>query len=563
MTMLSTDQTFRITPSEAKLWPYSGTIQIEGEFIKYKRKRYTYRDASNVWQIKYVSSEEERIKLDQINPEKAPFNYFDGRLDATGGRGQWGTTAATHSVDLSGWGYNRITATNRAGSTTAVKYWNGGVIHDRTNGLLKLQTNKTFGGNTWYVATRGSRNDSPPYWYGTRMRFPTSGYTFGAAGLVMTAGDYDNGYYIEVTRTAAISSKDRKYTHELRFYVKYNNGTIKTIGPNAGAGVPLNIVAGIWYDLDVHFEWQGTNRVVNIMLNGVSRLTAVVPVGLGTGESIGGRYGFFARGNTAAEFEYLYSSTYPINDAFDQEGWFDRIQGGYQSSQYDREWTYGYRTNTKLKTSKPPTKYVSRYGSRMMDEFGPVVHEIREYDVDFEKKPMIHSNLYISNDRQVICPEYTGTPFGASFILANTARVNAIVNGEDTLSFGAGNPVEQKMLVYGRLVTQEEPATETVKNLAAINRRGEVEVDIESQWIQSKTTAAAIAAWITKHWSGGNDEITISAIGNPLIQLGDLVAVNYPDKAFAYATHRYFVIGAEHSFDGGLETSYTLRRAKV
>jgi hypothetical protein len=315
--------------------------------------------------------------------------------------------------------------------------------------------------------------------------------------------------------------------------------------------------------MDVHFEWQGTTRVVNIMINGVSRLTASVPVGMGTGQSIGGRYGLFTRGYTVAEFEYLYSSTYAVNDSFDQEGWFDRIRGGFQSSQYDREWTYGIRRNAKTRVGKPTTTAIARYASRMMDEYGPVLHEVREYDIDFEKKPMIHSNLYISNDAQVVCPEYIATPFGAKFVLANTARVNAVVNGEDTLSFGINNPVEQKMLVYGREVKREEAATYTVKNAAAINRRGEVEVDIESDWIQSQATAKAIGDWITKHWSGGNDEINISAIGNPLIQLGDLVAVNYPDKAMTFTTHRYFVIGVQHDFDGGLTTNLTLRRCKV
>jgi hypothetical protein len=550
---------FRITPTEAKLWPYAGTVQIEGEFIKYTKKSYTYRNGSGNWINAYIASEEERLKLDALNPSLAPFNYFNGYFyTGLDGRGQWGTTTASHVTDLGGWGFNHI----RTGGE-ALRTWNGGLILDRNQGVAKLDTNKTFSKFSWYVCTRGSRNDSPPYWYGTRMRFPTSGYSFGAAGIVITAGDYDNGYYIELTRTAAISSADRKYTHELRFYVKYNDGHIKTIGPNGGAGVPLSIVEGIWYDLDIHFEWQGSDRVVNIMVNGVSRMQAVVPEGMGTGESIGGRYGFFSRGDTIAEFEYLYSSTYAVNDAFDEEGWFDRIQGGYQSSQYDREWTYGYRTNRKLRYHRPTAYVRSRYASRLMDEFAPVVHEVREYNIKFDKFPVIHSSLYISNDNQIICPEYNGNPFGANFVLANTARVNAIANGEDTLSFGADNPVEQKLLVYGRLVSRDEEQTVTVKNDAAVNRRGTVEVDVTSDWIQSKTAAQEIANWITQNWGGGSDEIKITAFGNPLIQLGDLVAIQYPAKSMTYAKNKYFVVGVENSYDGGLETNVTLRRAKL
>jgi len=395
------------------------------------------------------------------------------------------------------------------------------------------------------------------------MRFPSTGNTYGAAGIVMSAGDYDNGYYFELIRTDRISATDReKYTHELCFYVKYNDGTIRRIGPNGGKGIPLSIVAGIWYDLDIHFEWQSSTPTVSVMVNGVTRMSAVVPSGQDAGESIGGRYGFFTRGDSCAEFEYLYASTYSINDSFDQEGWFDRVHGGFQSSQYDREWTYGMKTNTKVKRSRT-YKVQGRYGSRMMDEFGPVVHEIRQYDVTFESFPVIHSNLYISNDSQIVCPEYNSNPFGANFMLANTARINAVANGEDSLTYGVDNTVDQKLLVYGRLVKREDEQTVTVKNDAAVNRRGAVEIDISSEWVQSKTAATEIGDWITEHWGGGSDEVNITSIGNPLIQLGDLVAVQYPAKSMTYATHKYFVVGVENTYSGGLETAVTLRRAKL
>jgi hypothetical protein len=563
VTMLSTATTFVINNTDAKIWPYSGIIQVEGEFIQYDSKGYTYRAANGAWVSKYIKSLEEQTALDKLNPNLSYQNYYNGYFHISK-RGLWGTTAKTHSVDISGWGYNRYGTTNTSGGNTNVVFWNAGRIHNVASGTMSLKTNKSFTPNSWYVCTRGSRNDSPPYWYGTRLRFDKSGYTYGAAGLVFTAGDYDNGYYVELVRTKAITATDRaKYTNELVFYVKYNNGSIKRIGPNGGKGIPVNIAEGVWYDLDVHFEWNTSgDRVVSIMLNGVTRMTAVVPQGQGTGESIGGRYGVFTRGFTFAEFEYLYASTYAVNETFDQEGWWDRVNGGYQSSQYDKEWTYGYRTNTKLKYGKPPQKVRSRYGSLLMDDFGPVVHEVREFDVTYEKKPVLYSTIYMSNENQVICPEFNASAFGAKFVLANTARINAVVSGEDTTTFGADNAVDQKLLIYGRTITQDDEKTYTVKNDAAINRRGVVEVDIESPWIQTETFAKSIGTWITTHWGGGSDEIEITAVGNPVIQIGDVVAVNYPLKNMTYLKNRYFVVGIAQSFDGGLSTRFTLRRMK-
>jgi hypothetical protein len=563
-TMASNATSFRITPTEAKVWPYTGTIQVEGEFIKYTSKGYTYRNASNAWVSAYVASEEERLKRDAENPSMAAMNYFNGYFyTGAAGRGMYGTTAAAHNVTLSDWTYNRITSTNRGGFAP-VKAWNGGIMLNTNDGVVKLSTNKTFGRNTWYTCTRGSRNDAPPYWYGTRMRFPNTGNTYGAAGLAISAGDYDSGYYVEVIRTDKMSVSDRNlYTHELCFYVKYHDGTIRRLGPNGNKGVPLSIAPGVWYDLDVHLEWQNAIPQISIMVNGVTRLTTSIPSGYGFGESTGGRYGFFTRGDSCAEFEYIYASTYAVNDTFDQPGWFDRITGGYQSSQYDREWTYLTAVRNRWKTGHPLQKVVARYASRLMDEFSPVVHEVREYDVKFDKTPVIYSTLYLSNDKQVICPEYNSNPFGAKFVVANTARVNAILNGEDTLTFGSDNPVEQKMLIYGRLVNKGEEKTATVKNDAAVNRRGTVEVDVSSDWIQSETAANEIGTWITQNWGGGSSEVKVTAIGNPLLQLGDIVAIQHPDKSMTYATHKYFVVGIEHSFDGGLDTNFTLRRAKL
>lgn len=554
----STDTAFRITSAEAKLWPYTGIIQVEGEMIRYVSKSYSYRNAGGTWTSAYIDSEEKRAALDAQNPALSFANYFNGYMFAgTANRGLWGSVPATHLVDISGWYYNHYRTTSGAW-----KAWNGGLVENKQNGTMSLVTNKTFTANTWYAATRGNGTDQRPIWYGTRLRFPTSGYGYGAAGLVIAAGTNDSGFYVELVRTKAIDAVARaKWTNELCFYVRYSNGSIKRIGVNGGKGTPFAVGEGVWYDLDVKIEASGSNQVVTLMLNGVVKNVIVVPAGSLPDTPASGRYGLFTRGWTSAEFEYYYASTYSINDSFDQQGWFDRVQGGYQSSQYDREWVYQWRTATRV-VKKKTYKYNQRFAATMMDEFGPVVHEVREYDVKFDKT-VLNSQLYISNDKQIICPEYVATPFGAKFLLANSARVNAIANGEDTLMFGIDNPVTQKMLVYGRTIVKGDEATVTVRNEAAVNRRGGVEIDISSEWIQSKTAATEIGNWITLHWGGGNDEVKITATGNPLLQLGDVIAVSHPDKSMTYVKNRYFVVGISHSFDGALESTFTLRRVKA
>jgi hypothetical protein len=550
-TMGSGDASFRITPADAKVWPYTGVIQVEGEFIRYTYKGYYYYDVDNVLKHTYIKAETDRVNLDKKNPARAYMNHFSGFMYCSGTRGLWGSSAKAHAVDIANWNSARY----RIGTGT-LKTWAAGKVHNKNAGSLQISAPRTTLKTLWYVVTRGASVDSAPVFYGTRMKFPSGGFPYGAAGMVLSAGANDSGYYIELIRSKAMGVADRAVTNELNIYVRKSDGTFKRINK----GTPFFVPDNTWFDLDAKLETVGGNVVVSVAVNGVQRMTTTFAPANQTGESIGGRYGVFVRGYSRAEFEYYYASTSTVNDTFDQEGWFDRVYGGYQSSQAMREWTYGMRWNTKFRVGKPPAKFYARYNSLMMDEFGPVVHEVREMDVKFEEGPVLHSKIYISNDSQVICPEYIGQPFGASFVLANTARRNVIVNGEDSVTFGAENSVDQKLLIYGRTVNRDEQQTVTVSNDAAINRRGVVEVDIDSEWIQNKTAATEIANWITKHWGGGTDEVTVTTIGNPLLELGDIVAVEAPEKAMAFATHQYFVVSIRHSFDGGLESTFTLRR---
>src|ERR1044072_7962244 len=233
--LLVADTYFTIKATESVTWPYSGIVQIEGEFIRWDAKYYTYYNAAGTKSYAYLTSNEDKVKYDKLNPTLAYLNAFNGRMRIpAGGRAIWNTTAANHYVDITGWTSNRYRI-----MTGTVRSWNGGVIHNKDRSSLTLLTNNSFNKNSWYVATRGSSSDSPPYYYGTRFKFggPNTGYTYGAAGMVINAGSNDNGYFVELIRTSSINSVDRqKYNHELNFYVRYTNGTIKRIGPDGGKG---------------------------------------------------------------------------------------------------------------------------------------------------------------------------------------------------------------------------------------------------------------------------------------------------------------------------------------
>jgi hypothetical protein len=559
-TVTNTGLIFKITPTEATTWPYTGIFQVEGEFVRYSKKGYTYKNAGGTFVTTYIASQDEKEALDKVYPGGGYVNYFNGDLQVASltDRGIWGTTAATHELGTSNWVRKRY---RTLGGT--IYNWNAGFIHEKNNSTVRLITNSTFTGNSWYVVGAGSSANAAPAYFGTRLRFTTGR----AAGLAMGVNSNDAGYYVELLKTASIGTTERTYTNELCFYVRHTDGSIQRFGPNGGKGIAMSVIDGAWYDLDVKFETVGSNYNFLIRVNGAIRMAVSVPTSSGTGLSFGGGFAMFVRGYTNTQFEYFYTATNsPVSftEPFDEEGWWDRIKDGYQSGQWDRQWTYGYTYVSRLRYGRyVPIQIVNRYAYRFMDEFGPIVHEVREFDVEFSKSPVLHSSLYLSNDAQVINPEYLSNPFKASFVLANASRENAIVSGEDTLTYGEDNPVSQKFLIYGRTFTQEEERTETVKDEAAVKRRGEQALDIDSEWVQTEAAAKALGNWIVYHWSGGADEVDASIFGNPLLQLGDIVSVNYPLVNMAPSTHQYFVVGLEHSFDNGLETNLKLRRRKI
>lgn len=556
--MTSSATTLRITPANATTWPPTGIMQIEGEFVRYGSKEYQYYDSTGVIKTAYIKSLAEQKEKDRLNPGMEWRNTFTGRFGDLE-RGIWNTSPEAHSVDADGY-LKRYKEDNKP-----ITEWGGGFILNKNSSTVTLATNATFGQTAWYVASRGAKADSVPYYYGTRLRFPSGGSnTNAAAGLVISLGNGDAGFYCEIAQSDKINAAVQ---HELNFYVKHSDGTIKRFGPDGGKGIPMIVGPDLWYDIDVAFRWETeaeSARLFSIMINGgqTGLLNVTVPQGQGIGETLGGRFGIFTRGYTRAEFEYLYAVTDPENQGFDVGGFYDRVRGGWASGQWDREWTYGYRTITKkINGSNQTVK--SRFGSRLFDEFGPIAHEVREYNVDFSRFPALHSSLYCSNDSQIIAPDYSGDPFGASFILANTARHDAVARGTDTITAGEGNDIEQNLLIYGRVVTQDEEKTYTVKDEEAIRRRGVVEVEINNPWIQTDEFAKALGDWIADHWSGGCDELSVSIFGNPLLQLGDLVAINYPSRDMYRDDEKFFVVGISNSWDNGLTTQLTLRRARI
>jgi hypothetical protein len=83
-------------------------------------------------------------------------------------------------------------------------------------------------------------------------------------------------------------------------------------------------------------------------------------------------------------------------------------------------------------------------------------------------------------------------------------------------------------------------------------------LQLDSEWIQSKEAAYKMLKIVEMGLEGFSKTVTLNIFGNPLIQVGDIVALTYSLNGIN--SQRYMVQSVSHSFDTGLSTSIKMNR---
>jgi len=551
---LTTTSTYlRIPQNMVSYWPYESKVEVDGEILSYSGKHFIYFTGSDGSTLNwaFVKSQDEYDMLNkQTLPEYRYKNSFSGYL-LIEERGLWQTTANDHPVDFTG--YHTKMVTNDQTSPTTYNnvtntYWTPGssvvtiIAHPYMNGP-----------NDLYFINRDNSSSSGYQMHGTRLYFG-GGYQTNRAGLgIRQAGNEEDGYFAELRPSSTIAN--RAAANEITLFRRNSrNWTVMH------SGFPLPIAEGIWYDLDMEVQTNGTTDTVSVWVNGL-----LVARGTATGAARmtnSGKMSMYARGKTAVAFEYIYGVdvTAFASDGF---GFYDLKYGGVRGGMWEREqvWQTGYRYKRIMKEKYRWGKAPYRKNVYFFDDFGPFVHEVREFEVAHDPNPTQYSTIYNTNDWLSVVAEYYSSPFKSHFTIANIGRTDAILNGDDTLSYGGSEQaISQACVVLGRDLVVEDDQKVTVTDLRAVRARGLIEADLTSDWMQTRAMAQDIADWIVQHWGGGVDSIEVEIFGNPLIEVGDVVNINYTEKNMTTATHVYFVTGVKNDFENGVATTLSLRR---
>lgn len=556
----STDMWIRQT--DAAFWLYESMINIRGEILRYKGKEYVLYKIGGSVEKKWIFSQEEKELADtQSDPSLKWKNYFTGRLKIEE-RGMFGSGTVDHKIKQDTWS-GAIMRNDRL-----TNIWNNGFL--QKDGYVQMTSPPNADERIFHLKRHETAVTAPYVRLGGRFRFSRGGFQSG--GFWFGGNNLDSGYYLNFQTTEHSDTIDkREWRHEMSLMVARTNGTPVTHVPASGSGgdgtkgYRRQIDVGAWYDIDIIFKRStgGTNpENITVFINGVQAGNWRVDAAFRPGTTTG-RWGLFVRGLSQMDFDHAYSVGTEFTSESDTSTWLDLRTGSFTSGYIQRDWKYDTTTINPFYKGKYHPQMVSRSNYAFV-EFGPQVHEMRVFDVKFDSDsvPVQHSSLYMSNTSQVAIIEYTSDPFGAKFLLANASRDNAVVSGEDSLTFGIENVVNQKMFVYGRALYQNEDQSITKENEASIRRNGVSALTFESRFIQTKNMAEDVAQWVVDMWGEEIDEISAEIFGNPFLQLGDLVSLNYPMYDMSPSTHKYFVVALSNSFSQGLDTRLTLRRAR-
>jgi len=442
------------------------------------------------------------------------------------------TTSPSEDIDLSN---STTTATENIGTSTA---FSGNRQLQRS--YLKIQnTNKDLNSYALAIKNTGISTAYKKYSFGAGILFastlnePTSG---GGIGF-FTNSVGTNGYFIELQTDQ--SNKDLK-DKSLKIYKVINTKKIYLQdSQDTESGKLLGgVLTSALYKLDIDVTIDTGVTVIDVYVNNF-KITAVDTDVAGTTDpkkkviAPTPNIALFSILHTTA-FDYVYAN--PVSSTQITDTSSRRIYDGqYSNSTID--FTFGEKIAQDFNSPDNKLSY--------LEEFGKTVREIRHVKANFSQPAAIP--LYASTGINKFA-----TILGSKFS-NHSAEIFVINNASSFIPLANGN--EQQFFVLGNYVDNgsQHEYTETVSDSSLIEP-----ATFQSVWIQSEADAKALYGWIKDQWSKQQQSINMEIFGNPAIEVGDIITVNYP-KNDLDGTKKFLVTNVTTSFEEGVSTSITAR----
>ena len=397
--------------------------------------------------------------------------------------------------------------------------------------------------NSYSVAIKntGISTSYTKYSFGAGILFASTLTNLRSGGGIgfFTNSTGTNGYYIELqTDQSQSNDKDKslkiyKIVNTKRIYLQDSQD--KDSGRLLG-GVLTSTLYKL--DVDVTVDTSAGVVIIDVYVNNfkVSAVDTRVANSTDPKKNIispTANIALFSKLHTTA-FDYVYAnpvSTTQITDTSSRKIY----DGQYSSSTID--FTFGEKLAQNFNS---PDNKVS-----FIEEFGKTVREIRHVKANFAQSAAIP--LYASTGINKFA-----TILGSKFS-NHTAEMFVINNASSFIPLSVGN--EQQFFVLGNYVDNgsQHEYTEPVDESTPLEP-----ATFQSMWIQSESDAKALYGWIKNQWSKQQQSVNMEIFGNPAIEVGDIITINYP-KNDLDGTKKFLVTDVNTSFDEGVSTNITAR----
>ncbi len=323
-----------------------------------------------------------------------------------------------------------------------------------------------------------------------------------------------SGYLLAIYSTRTAQNVDQ--VAEAVLY-KIVNGSAQVL-----ATVSSNIFEQYFYGVDILVHKETGKNTIFININGeTSVLDGIVDASSPIQPT--DNVGLMAGGQSVAYFDYLYAS--PKND-FIIDLSLAKSGGKILANSFFKDFKFENNQSSKL----------------FFEEFGDVIREIYKAEAQYTQSYPIAAQA--TDTFAQIVGQRLSNQSGEFYVFNSSSSTIALSDGEG-----------RDLFIYGKVVAPAGQNYFDSKDSLSSNKQI---TSFDAQWIQTKEAASSLSEFLTKQWSQSTSDVTLDIFGNPILQVGDIVSINYPTRGLD-GSKKFVIKSIDHNISTGITTKITAR----
>lgn len=501
----------------------SGYFLVNNEIVEYDAIEFQYEplSAPNTTTKRWITSDADIAKYlgeSKIGSFKSTLRYRIKERNSFNATGNGVGVGTQHQVDLaslknewSGAIVNFASKTNTADNSIFSLQSTDSAGKSISSSLLTMTAPSS--GSSYFATINSDPFSTEKYFsVGSAMFFKlkttTQGRTTGeqmstaAIGIGLSANNL-NGYILKIATSQNVANKGLG-ARDVQLF-KLINGVETAVSDtqktenNSITGVS----GGELYRIDIKVSQANPlSRVFKIKFNNtIITATDDEPI------SITDKIGLISISGEVA-FDYVYSCVLNKDDFFNLSSTDN--YGSYLQSTGAIKNVFGDFLSNGWSSSLAKSPWIK--------EFGPVAREIKKISTKYATRPgfVKYPQIILNPNASIL--GYDANSFGIeAYILNNTGTF---------IDFADGG--EKSFVVVGESVSPLDPFEYIDPSMSATST--EEQVSFDSVWIQKESEAKNLSDWMKTQWSKQQTVLTIDVFPNPLIDIGDVVEISYPEN---------------------------------